>query len=212
MKRLTYLSLALLALTAATAKADDRFGIFGGLNLADMHVSPSTSKNDPFGTQAYLMGGVYADFGLTEELFLEPQIRYVQKGADFSVLDSSFFDVNFALRYIEVPLYLKYKFSGGTTFRPNIFAGPAYGRKIGDEISVRNKVTGQSVDRRNTAGNDIRKDDFSVDAGVGMEFTLSESTIARLSATYSHGLTNIASTGTNRVYNRGIHFTAGIGF
>src|SRR5690606_12343631 len=97
----------LLALfLAPQAEAQNRFGFIGGVNFADLEVSPTVT-----GVQGHLfaMGGAFADIAVLPEFFIEAQFRLNQKGADLSKVQGvAPVDINIALRYVELPLYLKW--------------------------------------------------------------------------------------------------------
>jgi hypothetical protein len=202
-----YLLVAILSLAPALSHADDHFGVIGGINLASLRGSGSDSE-----MHANFMAGVYADYGLSETSYFSPQFRYQQKGSGLaSSAVSGPVDVNLKLKYLELPLYYKYKFAGGNNFRPNLFIGPAFGVKIGDTITATNRNTGQSVPVSGLLGGSVKKVDLAAEAGFGMEFMLSESMVGSLNAAYSYGLLNIARSGDS-VKTQGIQIYGGIGF
>jgi hypothetical protein len=206
-KTMKYLLLFLMFVAPALAQAEDRFGVIGGMNLASLRGEGSDAE-----MHAFPMVGVYADFGIDDTSYINPQIRYMQKGAGArSDIGSLPLDISLSLKYIELPIYYKYKFPGGTTFRPNLFVGPAFGVRVGDTFTIKQRNTGQVINVRGAFGSSLKKIDFAAEAGAGVEFTLGESTVGSFNAAYSHGLLNIAREGT-AVKTQGIQIYGGIGF
>ncbi|MGZ3695358.1 MAG: porin family protein [Bdellovibrionota bacterium] len=199
-----YLLLLLLSLAPTLSHAEDRLGVIAGVNFAKVR-----GVGNAVDWQSYFLPGVYADFGLSEDLFLTPQIRYTRKGWSYS--QSYLFDSNFAIKYLEVPLYVKYKFPGGNNFRPNLFIGPSFAAKIGDSFTSTNQVTGVKTTTRNQA-NDLRSYDLAAEAGVGVEFMLSTDMVGSLNIAYSHGLVDLLPNDAANIKSQGIQVYAGFGF
>lgn len=196
-------------LSFSAAHAQDRLGVIAGANFADVQVSPGTSNTS---MESFFLAGAYADIGMTEDLFFEPQLRFNSKGAGATNTTSgqSIHSV-LRLKYLELPLYLKLKFNGDN-FRPSLFIGPNFGVCIGDSISRTNEATGSTVTVRNTVGSELRKFDLAIDAGAGMEFMLSASLLGRLAVSYSYGLIDLDRSKNFAIRTRGIQVYGGIAF
>lgn len=205
MRNILFVLLALLPGFAASA--EDHFGIIGGMNMANLRGAGTDAE-----FHGFFMGGVYADFGLDDTSYLTPQIRYIEKGAGIaSSAVSGPVDVNVAFKYLELPLYYKYKFASGNNFRPNLFIGPAFALKVGDAVRATNRNTGQTASATGLFGSLIKGYDLAAEAGAGVEFMLGESTVGSFSAAYSYGLVNISKT-AEKLKTQGIQFYLGLGF
>lgn len=202
-----YLLITLLTLVPVLGHADDRFGVIGGLTFASVR-----GAGDGYDWQSYVLPGFYADLGISENAFITPQLRYMRKGASLAdTITSGYADISLALKYLELPLYFKYKFPGGTTVRPNLFAGPAFGVKVGSSVTVTDRFTGNKITNRHSNGDSLRDYDIALEAGGGVEFMLSADMVGSLSVAYSYGLIDLDKTAT-RVKTQGIQAYAGIGF
>ncbi|MGE3262852.1 MAG: porin family protein [Bacteriovoracia bacterium] len=197
----------ILLLVPAFAQADDRFGVIGGLTFANVR-----GAGDGYDWQSYFLPGFYADLGLSENAFITPQLRYMRKGASLAdTITSGYADITLALKYLELPIYFKYKFPGGTSVRPNLFVGPAFGVKLGESISVTDRFTGKVTTLRHLDSGSLRKYDVALEAGGGVEFMLSADMVGSLSVAYSYGLIDLDKEAT-KVKTQGIQVYAGIGF
>ncbi|MET4074660.1 porin family protein [Hymenobacter sp. UYCo722] len=120
----TLLSLALAAGTMATANAQTgiRIGVIGGANLASFTGPDKTDTKSKYGFSA----GAAFNFGLSDLISIQPEIRYSQKGiklgykgldnSDAGVLKN---DINASgtfgqtLSYIDVPVLVRVNTGGG---------------------------------------------------------------------------------------------------
>ena len=201
--------LFLTAGLAPSAQAEvQRYGVLLGTNLSSLSVDPDAET----GTDSNFLLGVFGEFALSERLFVESQLRYIEKGAEGNGLDpvlAQSGDVSYTFRYFEIPLLVKYKFREGESFRPFVSAGPALAFKIGDGVTVSPRAGSTGVNTGSTASNSIRSVDFSLEFGGGAELYFSDSFALRAQAAYSLGLLDINQT-TNNWKTRGLQFTAGI--
>lgn len=204
--------LTLTALFAASlapaARADDRAGFLLGTNLAHLSTgNPDINSS----TDSNFQLGAFAEFELSDTFFVEPQIRYIEKGGDVSATDTpGVSDVSRTLKYFEVPLHFKWKFRDGERFRPYAFAGPSLAFKIGDSTTITPRTTGTPINA--TIPNDsVRSIDFAVEAGGGAEFFFTDDFSVRLGAAYSLGLLDVNETPANWK-TQGLQLFAGAGF
>ncbi|MGZ3710808.1 MAG: outer membrane beta-barrel protein [Bdellovibrionota bacterium] len=183
------------------AHAENQFGAIAGLNIP--HVEEPLLN---------IMVGAYADFSLTETQYLTAQLRYGEKGAKGqAVIDGREFDITCSFNYLQLPLYFKYKFSSNSKLRPNIFAGPSLGWRLGDSYMMvfrgtKNQIGGDSIFERN-----LKRFDLAAEAGAGMEWAYSKSTVGSFALTYSRGLLNI-SRNARSVKTEGFIVYAGVGW
>lgn len=202
-----FLLIVFLSLVPAIGHAESRFGLVGGINYSNFR-----GMGDGIDWQGFFFPGVYADLQLTPELFVSPQVRYMRKGASFSdMLTLGILDVELAIKFVELPIYLKYKFPSGTTLRPQIFGGPAFGYRVGESLYVKNRITGDTVTYRHLESDSLRKYDIAMEAGAGVEFMLTTDMVGTLALTYSHGLIDLDKDAT-KIKTQGIRVSASVGF
>lgn len=204
------LSLPTLLPNTARAESGTQAGFFAGLNIADLHTAPTggTSSDGNF-----LFGG-FAEFPVSEAFYVEPQLRYIEKGADITNFASSTaggLDLSLTIKYLEIPVYAKWKFREGQAFRPYLFAGPNLGFRIGSSVTAKTRNAGLAVTTTGVLGSELKSLDLAADAGAGAEFAFGEAFLFRVAASYSMGLMNIdESSGT--IKTRGLQAYAGLGF
>jgi hypothetical protein len=123
------LFLALLAGTsvAASAQTSPKFGIKAGANYTKFSGDNLGDIEYKFG----FVGGLAANFGLSESLSIQPELLYSMKGAELkgAPLD----DFNFKLNYLELPILFRYTLSDGKG--PFLQAGPQIGYLINSKVS-----------------------------------------------------------------------------
>jgi hypothetical protein len=214
MLRLFVLLLSCLLLPSAFAETT--IGPLLGVNIGSL-----TTDDDAvdLGSNTGLLTGGFAEFGLSDELFFEAQLRYAEKGAkvdDAAGEIPGSTDVYLNLDYIELPLYLKYKFLAGSGFRPYLFGGFTPSILVEDSISARDRTTGQSVTLAgavsNATGVELNSFDLSADLGLGAEIAFTDSVNLRLSGSYSLGLLEVFDTAEATVKHRGIQLYGALGF
>ena len=150
---LALVSLGLFAAIAANAQSV-KFGIKGGLNVTDMHLSSKVFK------KSNQMGG-----------FVGPTAKFslpiVGLGIDASALyDYRSAKVNTPLgteetikqQQLAIPVNLRYSIGLGSTVNLHFFAGPQWGLNIGDKDFKWDKQSSYS----------LKKSNFSVNAGLGV--------------------------------------------
>jgi len=175
MKKLSLITLAALITTVAAAQI--QFGIKAGLNLANLHESPSEpgvslsmKPNLHAGGLVYIP--LFANFGL------QPELMYSGQGAKASANGT---DVKLNLGYINIPVLFKYKDPSG------FFA--EIGPQVGILISAKSKSGSVSVDSKDS----FKSTDIAGALGIGYLSSLNLGFDAR----YCLGFTNIAKDATD---------------
>lgn len=158
------------------------FGIIGGINLANFG-RDLTSTTMRFG----FMGGVFLEIPVTEQLYLSPNLWYLQKG----YRDASY-TVN--VDYIELPVNILWKKPMGTKMKLRVFVGPQIGYML-----IKNQ-TGTGPDALTASGftgsdPGLKALDFGINGGAGFEMTFGKTTVL-LEGRYQFGLANINDTGS----------------
>lgn len=180
-------------------------GAVGGLNSFTL----AGSADSGVSSRTTFYAGVALAVPLGPHTFIEPELVYAGKGANYKTSDM-FGAINVALRlsYLEAPVLLGLKFGGPV--QPRLYAGPDIEVNINCEITavyvgqpfVPNTVTCAD------AGLVMKKIDFGVTGGGGLTFAYGRGTIS-LEARYTLGLTTISTirTITNRGYSLGVGYT-----
>ena len=206
MKRLCFLSLILTVFFSHMAaqslwdisKPDKRlsFGIVAGFDNAYInHEAMSSSKTG-------LYAGGFIDYHIIKSLALEAQISYAQKGFKGSFGKAT-------MHYVQVPLYLSWRFETQTHVQFHINVGPycayGFGGNVHFEPSTAYPVYYFDQDCFGDRG--FFKD---IDAGAILGGTIQLKKL-RLSVSYELGLMNIAEV-YGEMQNRNITITAGYEF
>ncbi len=208
-----FLSAALLlGLMVFQAEAGLKFGVKGGLALANIKSVPETFEGFSWETKRGLVGGVSLELGLLGGFSLQPEVLYVQKGTQFD-FGINGFSGKFETRVetIEVPLLLKYKLiSGGPTI-PSFYAGPFVGFITKAENLI--KAEGYPTEREDIK-DDLTSTEYGLAFGAGLIQSLGLVKIT-LDARYDLGLSNVikvVENGPESVKTRTWLFMVGVCF
>lgn len=155
---------ALLAATPATAQTTYHWGLLGGVSLSKLGGSDAGSNS----SRAGLVLGAFARIQPNEILAIEPQVLFVQKGAETDA--GGPIDGNLRLDYVEVPLLVKANFpvASDTRIVPSIFAGPAVAFKVGCTLTA-SSGSATASESCSDAGLDLKGTDFSFVLGGGAD-------------------------------------------
>jgi len=184
---------ALLALfIALPAGAQVKFGVIGGVNLANLNGNDvDGTKIDFSGRTGFGVGGVL-DVGLSENIALRFAPMYLQKGAEFTDTDPDLGTATFAVKagYLEVPVLLKIAL-GTSSIQPYLMAGPT----IGFNLSSNLKFSATGINAEIDAKEITKSTDFDFAFGAGVSFPAGANSIF-VEGRYALGLTDIAREGT----------------
>ncbi|MCR4396711.1 MAG: PorT family protein, partial [Candidatus Saccharicenans sp.] len=181
-------SLFLLSLLVNPALAGVKFGVKGGITLANVKSVPDTFEGYSWETKMGLAGGISMEIGLPGPFSIQPEVLYVQKGAKISFSEEGItgtFKAN--IDYIEIPVLLKYNLVTGGLTRPSVYVGPYFGFNTSAKFVL--SVTGYP-DQTEDIKDDIKNTEFGAVFGVGLTQKLGLFRIT-LDARYDLGLSNI---------------------
>ncbi len=211
-KSLPAFFLILVILSCSQARAGRiSFGVKGGLNLANISVSPKPIDVAEFKTLRGLTGGIFfaINFG---PLAIQPEFMYARRGTQYEAyIDDGFYNVQWHHDYLEAILLLKWSVLRLGPTRPFIFAGPSYGylSRAASVIYDTEGVEMARVDSRDY----FRKGELAAVFGGGFEFRVG---LARLSleGRYHLGLSSVALSGfeVDYIKNNSITILAGVSF
>jgi len=180
-----------------------RIGITAGLNVSNETGTGVTNSNFKAGFQA----GVVADFGITQNFSIMPELLFTQRGYKFKGDDYSD-AVSNTLDYLQLPINAAYKFDVGMGSKVFVFAGPYFGYGISG--TSKDDTAGSSNSIKFGSNGDLKPFDFGINVGVGYEY---EKVFIKLQ--YNQGLININNSTDYTDYsirNQNIAITVGYYF
>jgi hypothetical protein len=191
--------------TSAENGLRPKFGIKGGLNLANLYVDDVKDENFKAGFNA----GFYAKLPVTKGFSIQPELLYSNKGAKLAY-DAGIFgegEYRFNLHYVELPVLAVIN----VVKNFNIHAGPYVSYLAGanvtrlDEDDNVNNVTDLKADNFNRI-------DYGLAGGVALDFQN-----LTIGARYNYGLREIGESGlsgeiTKNSKNSVINFFLGFAF
>ena len=189
------LTLSLLAAPAVQAE-DMRLGVLGGFT------STTFSSDANYDSTTGILAGIFTQYQIRDSLYLEPQVRYIQKGAETNLNPTTQRTID--ANYIEIPVYAKYMFNLDTMITPYVFAGPSFAFKVGDGQT--DEGGGVTVERD---GN-VNTFDLGLDVGVGGQWAMNDQLNIGVSAAYNFGLLDVVDNTDTK--NRGFQVYANVGF
>lgn len=187
------------------------FGVKGGLNLANISVSPKPFDVAEFKNLGGLSGGVFFSFNLGP-INVQPEFMYSRRGTRYEAyIDDGFYQVEWHHDYLEASLLLRWSAPRLGPSRPFIFAGPSYGY-LSKASSVIYDSEGQEMARADSRDY-FKKGELAAVFGAGLEFKVG---LARLSleGRYHLGLTSVALSGfeVDYIKNKSLSILAGVSF
>lgn len=203
MKLKTILFAALFAVSTISVYSQPTLslGLEGGLNLANVSITPSQTSNSRTGL---IIGGVL-DIGISRNIGVTTGLRFTMKGFQITNGGATFTD---KLNYLEVPALLKVKFPL-TEVKPYLVGGPVLGIRVSASEEQSNGTQTADVD----ASSAYETIDFGLLFGGGLDFNVANKTDLFIQAGYGFGLSNIwKQTTTVTVKNYGIQITGGVKF
>ncbi len=223
-------SLALLVTLSTTGLvAQISLGIRGGLNLSKWSLNDEARYQfeivgaDRQENAGALLGGVLVEIRLSDNLAIQPEVNYIQKGSKsiFAEADPDITELYVVtmLDYVEVPLLLKV----GTGFgagRFDVLVGPGLGYALSGMRKAKVTVAGRTVTSQEDVDfeqEEIRRTDVSAQVGASLGLGLGSTARLFVDGRYLIGLSNLPKdeqSGGERatIRNRGIALTAGVLF
>ena len=144
-----------------------------GLLLSFNTTTFSGEANTDFDYRTSFGGGVSLAFTFPNGLAIQPELRYVVKGAtsDSAIVNNSEVPlrVKSTISYLEIPVLLVYTFDLRGPVKPRIFAGPYFASKL--EASIEWEPRGGGLRQRNADGS-VESIDLGFVAGGAVEFNI----------------------------------------
>ena len=169
-------------------------GLTGGVNFADINLTAPDGSDlltTSITTPAF---GVTFDLELTNYLYLDAGLMYMQKGAIQKATQSSP-DASLRVNMLEVPVFLKATL--GNKVKPYIKAGPTFGLVLTSQGEAKQTEPGPGPSKTYKADyNDVLGSfEFGLCAAAGIDFKVGNNMLF-IEARYSAGITDIYKGGT----------------
>lgn len=166
-----------------------KFGVKGGLALANWSTSEPLFGGFPLKNKTGFVLGVFTNIGLARNFSFQPEILYVQKGTKVAVTEGEVTGtVKFNTDYLEIPLLLMYSFQKeGSTLIPSVFAGPF----VGLNLSAKEKVKIPGEEYTYDFKDEIMNVEYGLTFGLGLAKKMSKMTL-HSDIRYDLGLSNVA--------------------
>ena len=195
MKKMIMLLVIAVLMVGTTSVYGEGFGVKAGVNMASM--SDFDNSKSLLG---FAFGGYYS-FSLSENVEIQPEVLFSQKGVKFEETIGVFdLTESFNLTYLEIPILFKYNFSG-ETLKPYVFAGPYIGLKL--SAKYKREVNGVEAPDEDLDG--VKGMDFGATFGAGFAYGS-----ISLDVRYSLGLAKVAEDGDTK--NSSLSVMVGYGF
>lgn len=160
------------------------YGVLGGLALSQL---AGEYISDEYSARFGLAVGALAYLRLNHYLGLQPELLYVMKGA---VKKSGSVESILHFDYVDLPILLRVKLPVGSTISPYITLGPLL------SYNIQAIVTDNSPNSTTRKITDLKKFDYGLSAGGGLQFFLLHQTFL-LDARYYLGLAQLHDAETN---------------
>ncbi len=215
MKKILFTILAITMISVAQLGAQEvKFGIKGGLNLADWRGQAASTITDVLNLTNVLETqikpgfhvGSFVNIPVGENVVIEPGLYYSQKGIEVradlpnnlpgivEVLNIEGVVRNKA-HYIDMPIVVKYFPTQGF----NVFAGTQLSYLVENTLNVQASALGFNIVNQDIDINaGFRKFDVALVAGVGYQFANG----INIGASYDLGLTSLDERGNFDVFNQ----------
>jgi len=182
----------IVAMTSGTAVAGGTtFGVKAGLNMATITNNP-TSWDPNLSLKSGFAAGAFLIYRFNNQLGLQPELLYSQRGVDSRLLDYSIADVDLTalFDYVELPMLLVYTVPLKGSFRPILYAGPVLSYMLSSELELSASLLSVSVD----IGSLTHVNDFGGIIGTGFWWQVGHGMIT-FDVRYQRGFTNVITSG-----------------
>lgn len=190
MKKVNALVVVMLVGLMALAQEPPKFGLKGGLNVANLSYSNNVDADWRTG---FHLGGL-AHVHLTPSFSLQPEVYYSSQGAKLPAGNNR--QLNLNLSYVNVPLLLQYNFANG--FR--LQGGP----QIGFLVGVSDKINDVEQNVYSTAN--FKSVEVSLPLGVSYLGYSGFGVDTRFNIGLSNVLQSTPPTARNNVFQLGVFY------
>lgn len=192
-----------LTLMVFPAFAQLSFGIKGGTNIAEFSFKDQGTNINQESINGFTLGAVL-EIGLGQNIFIQPEAVFVQKGSKLQVLNE---ENKFNVNYLDIPVLLKIKVLNSNLINVNLLGGPSFGLALnGEETS-----NGQTVDINFGGDNGLKRFDLGINAGGGVGINLGSIGVFG-DVRYLFGVSDISDNENREIKNKGLNLSVGLMF
>jgi hypothetical protein len=216
MKRILFAGILTILFVGVAFAQAPKIGVTAGLN-----VSSVTGDVEDVKFKAGFKAGVVADFAITENFSVIPELLFAQRGFKYEgALDeediSGKATITTTLNYLQLPVNVAYKFDVGYGSKLFIFAGPYLGYGLSTSMKAKGKADGVEVTisipdeykvNFGSKEGEFKTFDFGLNAGIGYQY---EKIFFKLQ--YNLGLANMSNTKGTSIKNSNIGVSVGYFF
>jgi len=163
MKNVILIVGVILVLCVAASAQEAVSGVTGkGVKLGFDLASINTDYNELdelLDSRMGFIGGAYLTYNLNRQFAVQPEILYVSKGAE---KDLFIVTPYWSIRYLEIPVLLKFDLVPQGPVHPNLFAGPAMSILLSSEVGV--------LDLSYDVADGMKSVDFGLVFGGGFDY------------------------------------------
>lgn len=216
MKKICFIGF-LSVLFVSASFAQPKIGVTAGLNASKLNVSGEGAPS--FNFKAGFQAGVIADFAITENFSIMPELLFGQRGTKYkeSTVEKGIpvdATVSMTLNYLQLPVNAAYKFDVGSGSKVFVFAGPYFGYGLSSKAKAKAKAQGTEISvpmndqfKFGSGVDEIKPFDFGLNVGVGYMY---EKVFFKLQ--YNQGLINMNNDSDGTVKNMNLAVTVGYFF
>lgn len=159
------------------------FKIMGGFNLSKYNVSPEEDSMN-WGYKRGFLAGIGFEINFIQNIALEFDILYFQKGSKVDSVDLPDFKLKYSLSAISIPVLLRVKFLDGTS--PYVLGGVEFSSILSHKIKFEGE---EEVDLKEST----KSINFGLAFGCGYEIEIQDYLFFFIEARYHLGRTNLIS-------------------
>lgn len=199
-----------LVLTTAIPLYAQRIGIMAGATYSNLRSSDDLELKNRTGS----IFGVSLQFPVGQKITLQPELQFLNKGAEFRPVGVRENSGNVRLDYVEIPLLLRYDFAR-TIIGPHVYIGPSVGWNVGCEARYTSTDTEAAPFTTDCDDDGFKPKtlDYGLTAGAGVDLNFG-GIGATAGLRYGIGLADIRqdnkSQFRNRVHNGVLSLYAGV--
>ena len=187
-----------------STNAQVSFGIKGGTNIAEHSFKEQGTTINRESINGFTLGAVL-EVGLTDNIFIQPEAVFVQKGSE---LETPTLGEKINVNYLDVPVLLKLKLLNTKMLNINLLGGPSFGLALnGEETDANN----QTIDINFGGENGFKRFELGVNAGGGIGVNLGSIGVFG-DVRYLFGVSNISDDTNREIKNKGLNLSIGIMF
>lgn len=184
MRNLILASALMLCMCFAVNAQDISFGAKAGVNFASIGGDDTEDVDSRTGFHV----GVLAEFMLTEQFGIQPELLYSMQGAKGEYSESGIrLKEELKLDYLNLPILAKYKVTPGFS----LHLGPQVGFLLSAEDEIEFSMDGETVTETEDIKDFVSSVDFGLTGGLGYELDMG----VFFNARYYLGLSNINEEG-----------------